>query len=606
MAGADAVKEQILQRADIAEIVSQYVHLQNRGGRLFGLCPFHKEKTPSFSVRPDTGYYHCFGCGAGGNVIDFVMGVENLTYPEARRYLAGRLNIEIPETRGPRRPHSEIDRYDVMEAAANFYQKWLFADRHAMEYLQRRGLSREAIQNFSLGYAPNEWESLLFALKKQGIPETVMEELGLILASNKGKGHYDRFRHRVMFPIRNTIGRVIAFGGRALDPNDRAKYLNSNETPLFNKSKSLYLLDKAKTVVKDRGALVVEGYMDAISLHVHGFNQTVATLGTSLTGDHVHMLRRYTNRYILLYDGDSAGVRAALRGVELFFEQGLAVRAALLPEGKDPDDLLRESGPDEMKRLLDGAVDGFDFTLNHALRGNDLATPQGKSAVVEGMTPLIARVPDAYLRTDYVRLLAERIGADFAALQETIAKKMKKTPGRGGDEPAAEVNTQTAASQDPLRKEKEILIRLLAMHHGFCLPEGLAAAERPWLFTSEEWGEILPGYLTAFTAGAPLDRVLETLLKEKPEPGAAARAARLDELFPQREDRALLVRVIEAETLPGLERDLKKMKDDVLAGFQDAKEKRRWDALRLQSKNDPRKALEELNRTLFQQPGGNV
>ncbi len=326
MADTDRIKEQILEKADIGEIVSQYVRLQNRGGRYFGLCPFHKEKTPSFSVNPERGFFHCFGCGKGGNVIDFIMGVENLTYAEARRYMAEKLGIPIETPSGQPRSHSEIDRYQVMEQAAQFYAKCLSTHAEALKYLQSRQLNPQAIRQFGLGFAPENWDSLFSTMRQRKIPEKVLEELGLIIPRRENGGYYDRFRNRIMFPIRNTLGRVIAFGGRSMDPNDRAKYLNSNDTPLFNKSKVLYLLDRAKEVLKERGAVLVEGYMDAISLHVRGFQQAVASLGTALTADHIQILRRYTQDFILLYDGDSAGIRAAMRGVELFFESGYTVR----------------------------------------------------------------------------------------------------------------------------------------------------------------------------------------------------------------------------------------------------------------------------------------
>ncbi|MBZ0258141.1 DNA primase, partial [bacterium] len=404
MASNDPVKEQILERVDIAEIVGQYVHLKSRGGRLFGLCPFHKEKTPSFSVNAERGFYHCFGCGAGGNAIDFVIGVENLTYPEARRMLAEKLGIEIKPAHGSFRQHQEIDRYQIMEAAARYYQRNLESSKTAMEYLTKRGLTNEDIQRFGLGFASPGWDNLLYTIKKKNVPETVMDELGLLVKSNKKDGYYDRFRNRIMFPIRNTIGRVIAFGGRAMDPDDPAKYLNSNETPLFNKSKVMYLLDQAKTVIKERGAVAVEGYMDAIMLHKHDFTEAIATLGTALTGEHVHMLRRYTDKYTLLYDGDSAGIRAARRGVELFFEQGLAVKVALLPGGQDPDDYLRNEGADAMRKLLDEAAGGFEFTLQQEMQGLDPSQPQQKSAIVDGVTPLLLRIPETYIRNDYIRI----------------------------------------------------------------------------------------------------------------------------------------------------------------------------------------------------------
>ncbi len=601
MASNDQVKEQILDRADIAEVVGQYVHLKSRGGRLFGLCPFHKEKTPSFSVNAERGFYHCFGCGAGGNVIDFVMGVENLTYPEARRMLAEKLGIEIKPAHGSFRKHQEIDRYQIMEAAARFYQRNLKSSKPAMEYLLNRGLTKDDIQTFGLGFAAPGWDNLLYTIKKKNIPEAVVDELGLIVKSDKKDGYYDRFRNRIMFPIRNTIGRVIAFGGRAMDPEDTAKYLNSNETPLFNKSKVMYLLDQAKTIIKERGVVAVEGYMDAIMLHKFGFTQAVATLGTALTGEHVHLLRRYTDRYTLLYDGDAAGIRAAQRGVELFFEQGLAVNVALLPGGQDPDDFLRERGESAMQELLDNSLDGFEFTLLQEMQDRDPAQPQHKNAIVEGVTPLLLRIPEAFIRNDYVRLLAEKIGADAGAVQESINRKASKAR-------APQIRQQDDAPppnpvevNDPMRLHKEALIRLLAFQHGFILPDGMLEAQRPWLFEDNEWANVLPNWLKTFNVNSRLDRILDTLLKDKPGQSNDSTAVKLSEMFPDNQDAAAFLRIIEHEGLPNREKELRKMHDQVMSGLNEGLEKRQWEQTKLSAQSDPMQALKALDQQLFEQ-----
>ena len=359
----DPVKEQILEKADIIEIISAYSKLTRKGGRFFGLCPFHKEKTPSFSAHPERGFFHCFGCGKSGNSIDFIMNAENLTYGEARRYLAAKLGIPLLPYAGEKREHDEIDRYQVMDYAAQLYSRAIQKNTFAKEYAIKRGLNDTHIQQFSLGYAPEGWDNLYRAMKQKNIPDAVLSELGLTIPRKDGSSFYDRFRHRIMFPIRNTLSRVIAFGGRALDPADNAKYLNSNETPLFSKSKVLYLLDQAKNTLKDKGAILVEGYMDAISLHVFGFTQSVASLGTAITKEHVNILRRYTSDFTLLYDGDNAGINAAIRGVDIFLEMGYSPKVALLPLGTDPDDFVKKEGPEALQNLLNTATDGFTFYL---------------------------------------------------------------------------------------------------------------------------------------------------------------------------------------------------------------------------------------------------
>lgn len=598
----DPVKQQILDKADIVDTVGQYVQLQTAGrGRFKGLCPFHNEKTPSFHVDVERGFYHCFGCGVGGNVIDFIMGVENLTYSEARRMMAERHGIELPSYRPGKRKHDDIDRYQVMDAAARYYQQALKTAKPAIDYLKKRGLTGADVKRFGIGYAPGGWDNLLFALKKQNIPETVMADLGLILRRQQGDGYYDRFRNRIMFPIRNTMGRVIAFGGRAMDPDDPAKYLNSNETELFNKSKTLYLLDQAKQVIKERGAIAVEGYMDAIALHRADLTQAVATLGTSLTEEHIHMLRRYTDRFTLLYDGDEAGVRAALRAVELFFSQSAPVSVITLPDGLDPDDFISQHGADAMNALIDEAPDGFAFTLNHVMQDKEADTPQGKNAIVEGMVPLLARVPERFLQHDYVRLLAERIGADAASLQQTIDKKSKQARPSGAvrQTPPPQGANAAPEPQDPNRLHKETLLRLLAFQHGLTMPDGMHEAEKPWLFEDADWTERLPGLLKNYGMGSHLDRLIGALIETRPSGERQGAAARLDSLFADHQDVQAFIRIVEAETLPNDEKSLRKMRDDVMAHFDELTRKREWDALRSRSGGDPKEALKELDRILF-------
>ncbi|MEW6237097.1 MAG: DNA primase [Candidatus Omnitrophota bacterium] len=598
----DRVKEEILDKADIVEIVSHYVHLQNKGGRFIGLCPFHKEKTPSFHVHPDRGFFHCFGCGKGGNAIDFLMAMENLTYGEARRHLAQKLGIRI-ESDGPKRVHEEIDRFQVMDMAAQLFAKWLPANAKASEYVQSRGLTPESIKRFGIGFAPDAWDSLYLALKQRNIPEKVQEELGLTIPRQQGSGYYDRFRNRVMFPIRNTLGRTIAFGGRAMSSDDPAKYLNTNDTPLFNKSKVLYLLDQAKSVLKERGAILVEGYMDAISLHIHGFVQTVASLGTALTKEHLNILKRYTNRFTLLYDGDNAGINAAKKGVETFFELGLPVRTAVLPQGLDPDDFIKAEGAEALQRLLDKAVDGFEFYLNLGLQGRDPASPQGKSEIVEFMLPLVARIPDGFIRKDYIQAIAVRIGSEIAALEASIQQKLQqsiyKTNASQEAAPAA------VAKKTPLQCAKESLIRLLAFHQGLITPDGMESAQRPPLFSEDELHKEIPPLLNALFERSSLDALLIVLMKEAKLSGKSG-AAQLDALFPENKDLSAFLAIAEAEPLPGKEKDLRKVHDETLKCLRDEAEKRRREEIVRQAGGDPQKVLQAMNEMIFSNRKGNT
>lgn len=602
MAGTDRVKEQILDKADIGEIVSQYVRLQNRGGRYFGLCPFHKEKTPSFSVNPERGFYHCFGCGKGGNVIDFIMGVENLTYAEARRYMAEKLGIAIETPSGQPRSHSEIDRYQVMEQAAQFYAKCLSTHAEAQKYLQSRQLNPQAIRQFGLGFAPDNWDSLLSTMRQRRIPEKVLEELGLIIPRRENGGYYDRFRNRIMFPIRNTLGRVIAFGGRSMDPKDRAKYLNSNDTPLFNKSKVLYLLDRAKEVLKERGAILVEGYMDAISLHVRGFQQAVASLGTALTADHIQILRRYTQDFILLYDGDLAGIRAAMRGVELFFESGYTARVVLLPKGMDPDDYIKKHGPEALQTSLNNAENGFDFYVQQVAKNHDVKTTRGKMAIVESTIPLFARMNDPLIVKDSIIQLAKQLdNQEVSVVESTVQKKLKSGKFTSYTSTPEKVeHSSSLPVKDAFAAIKEPLIRMLALHRGLLIPAGVSARQAATLLSQEHIQEIAQK-LAAIRENTLHDTVLERLIEEKGTNRTGNQtgnqAAALAGLFPDPQEMAFFIAVTESVPLPNVEKELDKMREELLEALRREEEKRTRQAIMKQ--DDPKKALQAFHERLL-------
>jgi len=600
MAGLDRVKEQILEKADIGEVVGQYVRLQNRNGRLFGLCPFHQEKTPSFSVNPERGFFHCFGCGKGGNAIDFIMGVENLTYAEARRHLAEKLGIKIDTPSGRPQAHAEIDRYQVMDQAAQFYAKCLQSSPVALQYLQSRELQPQHVKQFGLGFAPNEWDSLLTAFRRRDFPEKVMVELGLIIPRKEGSGYYDRFRNRVMFPIRNTLGRVIAFGGRALDPKDNAKYLNSNDTPLFNKSKVLYLLDRAKDVLKDRGAVLVEGYMDAISLHARGFTQAVASLGTALTMDHIHILRRYTNDFTLLYDGDSAGIKAAMRGVELFFETGHPVRVALLPGGMDPDDFIKKHGAEAMQTFLSQAGDGFRFYVEQTGKNYDFKTTQGKMEIVEATIPLFARIDDPLLFKECVVQLARKLDNQESSIVESaILKKLKTNKNRTYSAPhQPEMPKGTSSKNDSYAIIKEPLIRLLAFYRGLITPKSMSVRQA-LTFYSDRQIETITNLLQPINEQSILDRILIGLIQAESKPVESNIAARLSQIFPENDVQSRFIALSESEPLPSDEKDLHRMMDDIQDTMTQIQEKRKRTEILNQAKANPQKALAAFNEILL-------
>ncbi|MFH1737829.1 MAG: DNA primase, partial [bacterium] len=423
--------DQVLERVDIVDIVSNYVTLKRRGRNFFGICPFHKEKTGSFSVHPERQIFKCFGCGKGGTALTFVQSVENLTFVEAIRFLADKAGVRIEfedDGRRHKQDRPEIDRTQVLDTAANQFTKWLMNSKEACDYLQGRGIDQAAARRFRLGYAPDSWEALHDQLLQKGIPDKIQEELGLIIPRQGGQGYYDRFRKRIIFPIANPLGRIVAFGGRALG-NDEPKYLNSPETSLFNKSRTLYLLEKAREAIgRVRKTLVVEGYMDAIALHRFGYEHSVAALGTALTEDHARLLRRYGEDICLIYDGDEAGLLAARRGVDVFLSTGLPVRVAVLPSGEDPDSLLSKEGKKAMDSVLEDAKDGFEFCFDRAVMEFGLDSVADRRSVIRNLLPILIRIPEAVVQADYITFLAGRTGVNEAAIREDLSKFRRREP----------------------------------------------------------------------------------------------------------------------------------------------------------------------------------
>lgn len=403
----------IRERSEITQVVSEYVTLKKAGKTLNGLCPFHGEKTPSFTVSREKQLFYCFGCGAGGDVFNFVMRIENLTFPQAARWLAERAHIpwedeESPDAERRRKEREAIFRLNKL--AADYYHQVLLNSqqaRGAQEYLKGRALDGEATTRFQLGYALPSWDGLTGLIQKKGIPLSLAEKAGLVLAGQNG--FYDRFRDRVIFPIIDPQGRVVGFGGRMMGEG-HPKYLNSPDTPVFSKGRYLYGLYHAKDAIRHRGqAVIVEGYTDVIQAHLHGHQEVVASLGTALTLEQVKTLRRYTDHVVIAYDADTAGQSATVRGLELVRGSGIVVKVAVLPEGDDPDSLLRRG---ELQRFQDALAKGddlFQFKLNHLLKKQDITSPEEKSKAVAAILPLLAEVADQVARDEYIRMLARRL-----------------------------------------------------------------------------------------------------------------------------------------------------------------------------------------------------
>lgn len=413
--GEDTV-QLIKDAADIAEIIGEHVSLKRAGANLKGLCPFHSEKTPSFTVNPERKTYHCFGCGEGGDVFSFMMNFHRLNFAEAVKELARKYQIALPEK--PLNPQ-ELEKAKKREAlqaanekAAALFHQLLLSDpgaQKAREYLAKRGIPEEITQEFRLGFAPDSWNFLVNALPKQAIAAEAAKEAGLIVPKDNG-GFYDRFRNRVMFPIVGLTGRVIAFGGRILD-DGQPKYMNSPESPVFDKSRTLFgLYQNREHIRQAKNCLVVEGNFDLLSLAVHGVRNVVAPLGTALTQAHVRSLKGYTDEVILLFDGDQAGLKAAMRSVPLFLSEQVTARIAVLPEAHDPDTFVREVGSDGLHKHLEAAMPLPEFVFDKlvAQYGSSVA---GKTKIVAELQELIKAIGDQHLqRTLFVSHFAKKLG----------------------------------------------------------------------------------------------------------------------------------------------------------------------------------------------------
>jgi len=432
------IVDQVRQASSIVEIASQYTTLKRRGRKWVGLCPFHTEKTPSFTVDEEKQLYHCFGCGVGGDVFSLVMERETLTFPEALRSLAERYHVPLPAHQRVRPEVLKLEEklFKINELALGFFKKNLFGTQEgkkALEYLKGRGLSDETIQTLRIGYAPNSWTSLLDFFKSQDVAVSLLEKGGLVLAGSRAGEYRDRFRGRVIFPIFSLTGRVVAFGGRTVVQAE-PKYLNSPETPVYSKGKLLYGLNFTKDAVREAGAAVlVEGYTDLSALYQAGIRNVVASLGTALTAWQVGQLMRFAPRVIVSYDGDSAGLAAAARAVPLGFEKGLNVEVLVLPDGLDPDAFLKAHGRDKYQALLKKTVPGLDFLIDALTKGVRMSVPEEKGRIARAVVKEIEKVPDPVARSEYLRRAGSRLGVSEELLRTIVeAKAPEKAPEDGG------------------------------------------------------------------------------------------------------------------------------------------------------------------------------
>lgn len=419
--------DSVRERSDIVELIGSYVTLRRAGSNYTGLCPFHSERTPSFTVFPDTQSFFCFGCEAGGDAFTFVMRSENLEYPEAVEFLAKRAGIQIPETHEDNDQPRGISRaraYELNRAAARFYRDCLFdpaIGEAGMNYLRdTRGLDTAVIRHFGLGYAPNEFGVLLPHLKSLGFTEEEMRQCFLCGRSQSGR-YYDYFRGRVMFPVINTAGEVVAFSGRDVTGTSKAKYLNSSDTPVFQKRKNLFALNFAKAHCAEQ-MILCEGNMDVVSMHAAGFENAVASLGTALTDEQARIMARYTKQVIIAYDGDSAGQRAAGRAMDIFARVGLDVRVLRITDAKDPDEYIRKFGTDAFARLLKGSSTGFSYRLDGVLNRYNIKEPEDRIKAAAELCGMVARVWSSAEREVYLQAVSERLGLPIDSLRRDVER----------------------------------------------------------------------------------------------------------------------------------------------------------------------------------------
>lgn len=446
---------EIRNAADIVDMISARVFLKKAGKDFVGLCPFHAEKTPSFTVSAGKQIFHCFGCGAGGDVFNFLMRYDGLSFPEAVQSVARQYGVSLPEkdmSPEQKKKASERERLLALNRRVmQFYQDMLLKDpkgSEARRYLKGRGMERGIVEQFNLGYAPGGWDNLIRFLQKSGVPLETAEKAGLIVPK-KQKGYYDRFRNRIMFPILDVTGQVVAFGGRVMD-DSKPKYLNSPETPVYHKGRVLYGLNAAREQCRSRGCVfIVEGYFDLLVMHQHGIKNTVATLGTALTQDHIRRVSRAAGsgdkKAYLVFDSDQAGINAAKRTIGAFLEESMQAAVVLLPSGHDPDSYLSEHGVEAFDRLAQKAPNLFAFIIDNAISAHGLSV-EGKVRVIGEVAPVLAEISDAVARSVYVRHLAESLDVDESAVLEKVREYRSKPSARPG---------RTAGAQPPEGKGRE-------------------------------------------------------------------------------------------------------------------------------------------------------
>ncbi|OHB83078.1 MAG: DNA primase [Planctomycetes bacterium RIFCSPHIGHO2_02_FULL_38_41] len=452
----------IQHSADIIQIISDYVRLKRSGKNFIGLCPFHSEKTPSFTVNPEKKLFKCFGCGEGGTVFNFIMKHECVDFVEAVKLVANRANIDLSYLENKKNYYSTTEKQQLLnltDIAAKYYHNNLCqreCGKIARDYLARRRINNQSVRNFCLGYAPDDWCSLIKICKEQGISEELLEKVGLVVARKEGNGYYDRFRNRLMFPIFNARKQVVGFGGRTLD-DSLPKYLNSPETVLFNKGNNLYGIEVAKNaIIKKNKVILMEGYTDVIMAHQHGVDWSVAVLGTAISKQQLHQLRQYCNQVILLLDSDVAGLRSSDRNLDIFIEEEFDIKIVQLPKDYDPCDFLVEKGVESFLAYINIAKDFFSFKVEMATSKWDMSTISGKTNAINDVVSTAMKMPDIIKRNLLIKQIAEEMSIDEEALRAHI-KKFNKQSYNSDNKQTAEQRIDASS-----RVEQELLYLMLS------------------------------------------------------------------------------------------------------------------------------------------------
>lgn len=580
---SDDIIEEVRMKNDIVDVVSQYVKLNKRGSTYFGLCPFHNEKTPSFSVTPAKQMYYCFGCGAGGNVFNFVMEYENYTFGEALKHLADRAGVQLPKIEYSGEAKKKAERraalLEINKLAAGYfyYQLRRESGRQAHEYLTGRGLSEETIRKFGLGYSDKYSDDLYKYLKSKNYSDELLRDSGLFNVDER-RGMYDKFWNRVIFPIMDVNNRVIGFGGRVMG-DGKPKYLNSPETTIFDKSRNLYGLNVARTTRKNY-LILCEGYMDVISMHQAGFTNAVASLGTALTSGHASLLKRYTQEVLLLYDSDDAGVRAALRAIPILREAGVSSRVVNLKPHKDPDEFIKALGAEEFEKRLEQAMDSFMFRVHMAEREFPMEEPQGQNRFFERCAQMLLELKDELERNLYIDAVVKIYRGRYGISSEDLRKRVNTLALKGTP---AEHRTQPK-SGSPEKKKKE------------SASDTSQKLMLTWLVTYPKIFDKVAQYLTPEDFVVPLYREVAQMLFQQREEGEI-NPARLLNSFPdseeQREVASLFNATIHLETQQEQDQafadTLLRIKQESLA-----EKNRNWDPSDLQGLQKLVKAKKEL------------